>query len=71
MSDHHPHPIIWDVLDAVGARISTLVAETYEIAVTEAAKLYGAKVGSVVDTGKRKPPGKCCDHCGLVPCGTK
>lgn len=63
------HPYIWDVLDVDGNRITTLVGYDGEQVFAEASHLYGARLHEVVNTGKRKPPGKCCDKCKDHPCG--
>lgn len=71
MSDGHAHhPIIWEVLGEGGKRLTTLVAHDLDEATEVARKLYGVDAWEVRDTGKRKPPGKCCDKCGNKPCGS-
>lgn len=71
MSHHHDeseYPKIWEVLDTDGKRLTMLVQHTGEEAFAQASQIFGDKLGSVIDTGKRKPPNKCCNTCGPKPC---
>lgn len=75
MSHDHSHdessyPIIWEVLNEEGGtRLTMLVQHTLEEARSQADTIYGP--GTFIrDTGKRKPPNKCCNTCGPKPCGT-
>jgi hypothetical protein len=61
-------PTIWFVEDATFLRITTLVKHTREEAEAEAARLFPGRSIRVVDSGKTKPPGKCCNSCGDKPC---
>lgn len=76
MSDHHHHhdeskwPIIWEVRDFNGKRMTMLVAHTIPEATEIAKTAFGTKWFEIIDTGKRKPPNKCCNKCGDKPCGS-
>lgn len=66
--NHAEDPVIWEVLDLDGKRLTMLVKHTAEEAFEQATAIYGSRLGSVVDTGKRKPPSKCCNTCKDKPC---
>lgn len=69
MSAGHKDPIIWEVINLAGARLTLIVKHTRAEATKELHNLYGKNSGATLrDTGKRKPSGKCCDTCGDVPC---
>lgn len=75
MSDHShdesTYPIIWEVIDSEdNKRLTMLVKATREEAEEQARYLYGVKPHTVRDTGKRKPPAKCCNTCADKPCGS-
>lgn len=64
------YPILWFVNDEDGNRLGTLVYHTFDEALQAAEQLYSARTYVLVDSGKRKPPNKCCDHCSDTPCGS-
>lgn len=66
--DESHYPIIWEVLDTDGKRLTMLVKHTAQEAIEQALSIFGDRYGSLVDTGKRKPPSKCCNKCGSKPC---
>lgn len=73
MSHSHDHddeslPFLWEVFDSSDRRITILVKHTEAEALALAAQLMGARAFRVVNTGKRKPPNKCCTTCGDKPC---
>lgn len=67
---NHPHPFIWEVFDKydLSDRITTLVAHTEVEAQTMLNRLHYGKEYVLRNSGKRKPPGKCCDKCKDHPC---
>jgi hypothetical protein len=69
--NHEEYPIIWSVNDTGShERLTTLVNHTREEAVAIAKQLFPNRSHYVSDTGKRKPPNKCCNTCGAKPCGS-
>lgn len=71
MSNHHHKesewPIIWEVLDLQGKRLTMLVQSDLQHAHAQAIALYGDRY-QLLNTGKRKPPNKCCNKCQDKPC---
>lgn len=71
MSDHGhdaEFPTIWFIVDANYKRIGETIQFTKELAEVDVANRYRGQGYSVVDSGKRKPPAKCCNKCGDKPC---
>lgn len=71
---HHDHdesswPTIWEVTDHQGKRLTMLVQQTIQDAHAQAMAIYGDRY-DLIDTGKKKPPNKCCNKCGPKPCGS-
>jgi hypothetical protein len=71
MADHGhdaEFPTIWFILDEQGHRIGESVQMTLELAKVDAGNRFGKKAVLVINSGKRKPPNKCCNRCGDKPC---
>ena len=71
MADHGHDavfPIIFFIIDDEGNRLGDTVQMTLEHAQVDAVNRFGSKVKAVIDSGKRKPPSKCCNKCGDKPC---
>lgn len=61
-------PIIWFIVDSGGNRIAETVQATLEAALADMNNRFKGKGYSLIDSGKRKPPNKCCNKCGDKPC---
>lgn len=64
----HAHPIIWLIKDASGAVLGQTIQMSKEHAELDARNRFSGTFTTVEDSGKVKPPNKCCNRCGTKPC---
>lgn len=69
MHDHSNYPIIWLIYDGASNVLGQTIQLTREAAEIDARNRFSRTFDRLEDSGKRKPPNKCCNRCGDKPCG--